>query len=495
MFETLKRNYKRIPDKWIRLFLFYSFSLAFVLLNAWLVLKKDTLFGVLVPVVLIVVLTAIFSYRKLIWFIVFITPLSVPLEELVYGLPFDMHIPTEPLLVGIILLFIFSLAQGNRIDKRLVWHPISIAIYFYLAWMAITTVTSSMPLVSAKFLLTRVWYIVVFFFLMGEMLLKNNKDIERFIWLFTSAFVPVIIYTVVRHLGYGIYDDNAAHWVMDPFFNDHTSYGAVLAMFIPFLVGFSLAKWIPLKYRFWMWGILAFFIVAEVLSYSRAAWLSLIAAFGVWAIIRLKIKFKTIAITVVSLVLIGVVFQNQILMKLEQNSTDSSNNLTDHITSMTNISTDASNVERINRWQCAISLFQERPVFGWGPGTYAFKYAPYQLTRQRTIISTNSGDGGNAHSEYLGALADEGVLGTLSFILLIIVVIYSAITAYIRTDDKRIKTILMAALASLITYYLHSFLNNFLDTDKASVPFWSFTVMIVVLDIYSRQEKKTKEID
>lgn len=495
MFETLKRNYKRIPDKWIRLFLFYSFSLAFVLLNAWLVLKKDTLFGVLVPVVLIVVLTAIFSYRKLIWFIVFITPLSVPLEELVYGLPFDMHIPTEPLLVGIILLFIFSLAQGNRIDKRLVWHPISIAIYFYLAWMAITTVTSSMPLVSAKFLLTRVWYIVVFFFLMGEMLLKNNKDIERFIWLFTSAFVPVIIYTVVRHLGYGIYDDNAAHWVMDPFFNDHTSYGAVLAMFIPFLVGFSLAKWIPLKYRFWMWGILAFFIVAEVLSYSRAAWLSLIAAFGVWAIIRLKIKFKTIAITVVSLVLIGVVFQNQILMKLEQNSTDSSNNLTDHITSMTNISTDASNVERINRWQCAISLFQERPVFGWGPGTYAFKYAPYQLTRQRTIISTNSGDGGNAHSEYLGALADEGVLGTLSFILLIIVVIYTAITAYIRTDDKRIKTILMAALASLITYYLHSFLNNFLDTDKASVPFWSFTVMIVVLDIYSRQEKKTKEID
>jgi len=27
-------------------------------------------------------------------------------------------------------------------------------------------------------------------------------------------------------------------------------------------------------------------------------------------------------------------------------------------------------------------------------------------------------------------------------------------------------------------------MNNFLDTDKASVPFWSFAAIIVVLDVY-----------
>jgi len=39
----------------------------------------------------------------------------------------------------------------------------------------------------------------------------------------------------------------------------------------------------------------------------------------------------------------------------------------------------------------------------------------------------------------------------------------------------------------LITYYAHGLMNNFLDTDKASVPFWGFTAMIVALDFYSRE--------
>lgn len=485
----LNQLYKYIPAKWIRLFLFYSFSFAFVLLNAWLLLKKDTMLGVLIPVVIIILLSAIFEYRILIWSAVFLAPLSIPLDKIIYGLPFDMAIPTEPLLFGILILFVFSVARGNRLGKKITRHPVSKVIYVYLAWIALTSFTSTMPLVSIKFLLTRIWYVVIFFFLMAYMF-KDQKKIERFIWLFTVAFIPVIIYTITRHIINGIDDDQVAHWVMTPFFNDHTSYGAVLAMFIPFLIGFVAAKWMNKKHKIWLIGLMVFFIVAEILSYSRAAWLSLVIALGVWAILKLKIKFRTLAIVVVSFLLIVFAFQNQILQKLEQNSTDSSANLMNHITSMTNISTDASNLERINRWHCALEMFKERPFFGWGPGTYAFNYAPYQLTNQRTIISTNYGDGGNAHSEYLGSLAESGVFGMLNFIVLVIIVLYTGIRAYSRTDDKRIKIILMAAITGLITYYIHSLLNNFLDTDKASVPFWGFTAIIVALDIFTRDEQK-----
>ena len=34
-----------------------------------------------------------------------------------------------------------------------------------------------------------------------------------------------------------------------------------------------------------------------------------------------------------------------------------------------NVSTDASNLERINRWNCAIRMYAERPFLGHGPGT------------------------------------------------------------------------------------------------------------------------------
>jgi hypothetical protein len=48
----------------------------------------------------------------------------------------------------------------------------------------------------------------------------------------------------------------------------------------------------------------------------------------------------------------------------------------------------------------------------------------------------------------------------------------------------------MGALLGLITYYIHGTMNNFLDTDKLSVPFWGFTAMIVAIDIHTRKEQK-----
>jgi len=32
-------------------------------------------------------------------------------------------------------------------------------------------------------------------------------------------------------------------------------------------------------------------------------------------------------------------------------------------------------------------------------------------------------------------------------------------------------------------------MNNFLDTDKASAPFWGFIAVLVVLDIYGKERK------
>jgi putative inorganic carbon (HCO3(-)) transporter len=462
-----------IPKKWVGHIVFYLFSFAFIWLNAWLMVKKDTILGCLIPFALAVILTAILSYDKLIWLVIAIAPLSIPLKEIVYGLPFDMFIPTEPLMFGILLLFVLS--------------PISIVIYIYLGWMAFTSITSSLPLVSFKFWLSRMWYVVIFFFLLSY-LFKQQKNIEKFIWLFFVPFVPVVFYTLTRHYLVGFSDDKAAHWVMGPFFNDHTSYGAVLAMLIPFLFAFSFSTWLTKRQRFWASVVLIIVLIAEVMSFSRAAWLSLIISFGVWCIVKLRIKFSTLIITVGSLLIFILLFQETIVQKLERNSTDSSNNLMDHITSAYNISTDASNLERINRWQCAIAMFTEKPILGWGPGTYAMKYAPYQLTSQRTIISTNSGDGGNAHSEYLGALSESGILGMLSFILIIIFVIYTALNSYHKTKDKRIRTLLLASVLSLISYYAHGFLNYFLDFDKAAIPFWGFTAIIVTLSIYVKKQ-------
>ena len=158
----------------------------------------------------------------------------------------------------------------------------------------------------------------------------------------------------------------------------------------------------------------------------------------------------------------------------------------EHVKSISNVATDASNMERLNRWSCAWRMFKEKPVFGWGPGTYMFKYAPLQLEREKTEISTNAATLGNAHSEYIGPLAESGFLGTISFLAIVLTTLFTGLRNWVRTRDRATKILSLSLMLGLITYYLHGLLNNFLDTDKASVLFWGFTAALVAINVYHR---------
>jgi putative inorganic carbon (HCO3(-)) transporter len=37
-------------------------------------------------------------------------------------------------------------------------------------------------------------------------------------------------------------------------------------------------------------------------------------------------------------------------------------------------------------------------------------------------------------------------------------------------------------------------LNNFLDTDKAFVPFWGFIAMLVAIDVYHKKKGETETV-
>ncbi len=477
----------------IKVALFYIVSALFILLNAYFIVKKHSMIINALPLILGIVLLAIYAFDKLLYLVVLFTPLSLPLSEIMPGLAFNMFLPTEPLLFGILLIFVLKFFASGKFDRDIMWHPVTLAVFFSLFWMLLTALTSTMPIVSFKYFLSRIWFVVGFYLITAK-LFESGKNIEKYVWLYTLPLLIVILYATYRHLGYGLWNKQAANFVVNPLYNDHTSYGAALAMYVPFLFGFAFTKTYSPRVKSIARIVLGILIMGLILSYARAAWLSIIAAFGVWIIMRLKVRFKPIFITFLVTLSVILVFQTQLLMYLERNDTESSANLTEHVSSISNISSDASNLERINRWSCAIRMFKDKPILGWGPGTYMFNYAPYQLTADRTIISTNSADGGNAHSEYLGPMAESGFMGLITFLLLIGVVVYTAIHTYTRTTDKRLKTVVMSALLGLITYYIHGILNNFLDTDKLSVPFWGFTAIIVAVDIYTRKAARAEAL-
>jgi hypothetical protein len=193
----------------------------------------------LIPAALLVVWAAFFKLDYLILFIAFCTPFSINLEQLEIG-GVGMYLPTEPLLFGVLVLFVFKLLSGKSIDQAIFKHPISILLYAYLGWMALTTVTSEFPIVSLKFLTTRLWFIVSFYFIATHVF-SDARKMKAYLLLYFFSLTWVIVYTVFRHAQFG-FDKDSAHWVMEPLFKDHTSYGAVLAMYFPIVIALLMQR-------------------------------------------------------------------------------------------------------------------------------------------------------------------------------------------------------------------------------------------------------------
>lgn len=472
--------------KWV-----YALSIAFIIINAVCTFFEFYYFN-LVPAAVLIILLALFSLDKLILLVVFLTPLAINLQQLDGGL--GLSLPTEPIIFGIMMLFIFKQLHQNTMDVKLMKHPVTVAILINLVWILITSITSDLPVVSFKFLIARLWFVIAFYFL-GVQLFRKYSNIKTFNWLYIISFSIIIVYTLYSHALVN-FDEQIANYIMSPFYNDHTVYGAMLAMFLPVLVFYSLNKKYSGSIKFAAFLFLILFIVALVFSYTRAAWVSLAVALIAYIALLFRIRFRTVMIAFLSVCVLAFIYQTEIVMKLEKNRQDASQDFDKHIESISNISTDASNLERLNRWSAAFRMFQERPVFGWGPGTYSFEYAPFQHAHEKTIISTNMGDRGNAHSEYIGPLCESGVPGALTFIAIIICVLATGFRLYYTVKENETKKIVLVTLLGFITYIVHGGLNNFLDTDKASVPFWGFVAILVAIDLYhkNRGEEEVKEI-
>ena len=447
---------------------------------------RDSYWSLLIPVVILLIILYVKSLDKVIFLITFLTPIAINMRDTELGV--SVSLPTEPLMAGVVVMFLFKLLFENNYDIKILRHPVTIIILLQLAWLFITSLTSQIPLVSFKFLIARLWFLVPFYFI-GVLLFKKIKNIRVFIWMYVIPLLGVIVYTSYNHYLYR-FDEQAGHWVMEPFYNDHTAYGAILCLFIPVFVGFAFIRTHTGIRRVFSLLVLLVLLGALVLSFSRAAWVSLAATVIVFLVIKARIKMKWIVLSLTFLISVFLLFQNDIWDRLEKNKQGSSANLTEHLQSISNVTTDDSNLERINRWQSAFRMFDERPFFGFGPGTYQFEYAPYQRSSEKTRISTNAGDKGNAHSEYIGPLAETGVFGMLFVLTLVGFTIYTGMRVYRKSDCAEIKMLSMGITLGLITYFFHGTMNDFLDSDKASVPVWGFIASLVAMDMFIRNKSQ-----
>lgn len=262
------------------------------------------------------------------------------------------------------------------------------------------------------------------------------------------GFVRVLILGVSARTGYG-----AAR----PFFAEHGTYSAYLAMLLPLALFASLERSGRAR---WGYALAALAIsLGIVFSFTRAAWVSLALvlpiALGAWIARRRSPR----ALLVPALVVIATA-----LVLLAAGAVDPFSRHAQSVTDPENVS----NLERLNRWLAAVEMAKDRPVLGVGYGAYPAAYPAY---RRKLVVTELAYAYMGAHSEPLRLLSEAGLIGFAAALWLLGVVAWTGMRV-VRAGGPSASWLALALVAGLATYAIHGVFNAYLAIDKGAVPFW-----------------------
>ena len=152
----------------------YAVSLVFIFFTAFCALQYPDYLFIAVPLSFLFIIICLVSIEWLFLIVAFCTPFSIE-----YNIGDSvLNIPSEPLMIIFLGLFVVKILQDYQNQKELFKQALSLIIVLNLAWIFITTLTSTLPLISFKFLLARLW-MVFFGYFWGAIIFKNPTIIRH----------------------------------------------------------------------------------------------------------------------------------------------------------------------------------------------------------------------------------------------------------------------------------------------------------------------------
>jgi len=451
------------------------------------------------------------TYARVFRTIWLLTAFSLPLSVKLYFPVIDLEVvfPAEPMLALLFLMFIAALAikfLRPSFVKGFFLAPITMIVVVLLCCSVLSLVFSAMPLVSAKAVLVQVVFLGVFYFSTASSLFPDRRTAwMKAFNLYGATFVIVAFYALTVQATEG-FDRAGSNRTAYPFFIDHTIYAAALT-FVLFICAYravsSFRHQSASGERTSLVLLALFCLFAFFLSYCRAAWLALAIVLLFVPVLVFRSWRASLLTCFVTGALIVFMAHGQVRSGLP-NASEQGAGIRETLLSMANTRTDPSNAERLYRWHGAWRMFKEKPLTGFGPGTFQFEYRAFQppveiitlsmagpahpdrITREwgignEVMVRSNPQfmfqSGGTAHSEYLLALAESGIPYALAFLSLLAVAISMGFR-FVLGQARNGRGPVLMALLGLGAYAVHGVFNNYLDDPKVAFLFWGCIAII-----------------
>lgn len=443
----------------------------FILLIAYWWYPHVALLAVMMISLTVLVLYALLYELDVLYYaIVALVPLSENIRD-VLGKA-SVVVPAEPLMAFLAFAVVIRWLWKPALVKALIKQPQHLLVLLFGCWTIITAVTSVDIIVSGKAVVMNTLFLLSLYFYVTDLFLYNRKTaVQLFFWFYLLPFLVAVGYTLYQHSLFD-FTQRAANFAGLPFFNDHTVYAAIIVMLTFISGGFLFYyknKWVKLLL---LLGIAVFF-VALVFSFSRAAWLSMSVALCCVAAFYCRMSFHALISSVLILSLGFIFAWPHLHQYIAKHDAVSGDDFVEHATSAINITDDVSNLERLNRWSCAVRVFYDYPLTGVGPANFKFAYADYQLPEETTNISVYDGSLGGTHSDYLKVLTETGFPGMLIFVAIILIALHNGMALARTQYELKQRMLTIAILAAFVSFLVHVLFNEFLDDVKAAVLFWA----------------------
>ncbi len=448
-----------------------------------LITEAYYLFGI--PAFLLLIYLTIIDFKK----VFFLLVISIPLSMEVYlpnGLGTDL--PIEPLIVGLMLVYVFYLAANpTKTNGNFIRHPITLLLVLHFTWTIIASLSSEIFVFSLKFSIAKLWYIVVFYFLAGRML-KTEKDIRIFFWCILIPMLVTVLSFFVQHYQFD-FSFEKVNGAVDPFYRNHVSFAAILALFFP--VVWFVRLWYPKgsNSRKFLTVALVVLLLAINFSFTRAAYVAIFIAGAAYFVVKWRLMKPVLILSTV--VLLGLAYFLSHNNKYLDFAPDFEKAVThtefDNLLEATYKMEDVSTVERFYRWIAGGYMVRHNPMTGVGPGNFYNFYKGYTVTSYVTYVSDNPEKSG-IHNYFLMLLIEQGIFGLLSYMVLSFYVLLKGEKIYHQTTNIKHKHILMFSMLSLIVIHALCLINDLIETDKVGSFFFMFMALIVNIDLANKQQ-------
>ena len=351
-----------------------------------------------------------------------------------------------------IVLYFLIIILFNKINRNILLKNyksifkdyINISMLLWIAAMFISACNAKDKLLALSETLRLSSYIILFFIL--RYFIKKEKVYKIILKNYMlSSFIIGVFGIYQSFMGYGILESNkfGSEIRISSFLENPNNLGMyfVFAVF-PFIVLLIKDKK-PINKLIYL--LLTFLSLANIiLSYSRNAYLGIAVGFLLLIVI---FNIKYIFFTIIPVLLIK--FIPSIYTRIKD------------------IGDPSQNISRIELWKTAVSMIKDHMILGVGNGNFPEYYGKYLADGEKTNKNLQSII--HPHNAFLKAFSELGLLGFLSFTVMMISSFFK-VFGFIKTEgDGFYKSFYTGVFISLFSMVFMNFLDNFFSSPKVVV--------------------------